>query len=104
MMRTLSLFSGIGGFELAATALSGFKVQHLVEIDEDAHHVLRQHYPHIPIHRDIRTFSATPGQYDCIWEGFPCTGTSNAGKRGGLVDGVTTPSKAPPVADLLNVR
>jgi len=68
-MRALSLFSGIGGFELAATALNCFKVQQLVEIDEDAHHVLRQHYPHIPIHRDIRTFSATPGQYDCIWGG-----------------------------------
>jgi DNA (cytosine-5)-methyltransferase 1 len=84
MMRSLSLFSGIGGFELAATALNCFIVQHLVEIDEDAQYVLRQHYPHIPIHSDIRTFSATSGQYDCIWGGFPCTGTSNAGKRGGL--------------------
>jgi DNA (cytosine-5)-methyltransferase 1 len=83
-MRALSLFSGIGGFELAASALNCFKVQHLVEIDEDAQYVLRQHYPHIPIHSDIRTFSATPGEYDCIWGGFPCTGTSNAGKRGGL--------------------
>ncbi|MEG4242955.1 DNA cytosine methyltransferase [Microcoleus sp. Pol10_D6] len=84
MMRTLSLFSGIGGFELAAAALNCFTVEQLVEIDEDAQYVLRQHYPHIPIHSDIRTFSAAPGQYDCIWGGFPCTGTSNAGKRGGL--------------------
>jgi len=80
-MRALSLFSGIGGFELAATALNCYKVQQLVEIDEDAQYVLRQHYPHIPIHSDIRTFSAIPGQYDCIRGGFPCTGTSNAGKR-----------------------
>jgi len=80
MMRTLSLFSGIGGFELAAAALNCFTVEQLVEINEDAQYVLRQHYPHIPIHSDIRTFNATRGQYDCIWGGFPCTGTSNAGK------------------------
>ncbi len=35
-MRTLSLFSGIGGFELAAAALNCFTVKQLVEIDEDA--------------------------------------------------------------------
>jgi site-specific DNA-cytosine methylase len=39
-MRALSLFSGIGGFELAATALNCFKVQQFLEINEDAHHVL----------------------------------------------------------------
>lgn len=83
-MRTLSLFSGIGGFELAAAALNCFQVEQFVEIDEDAQYVLRQHYPRIPIHGDIRTFSGSPGQYDCIWGGFPCTGTSSAGKRGGL--------------------
>ena len=84
MMRSLSLFTGIGGFELAAAALGCFQVEQFVEIDEDAQYVLRQHYPRIPIHSDIRTFSADPGQYDCIWGGFPCTGTSNAGKREGL--------------------
>lgn len=84
MMRSLSLFSGIGGFELAATALNCFKVEQFVEIDEDAQYVLRQHYPEIPIHSDIRTFSASPEQYNCIWGGFPCTGTSNAGNRTGL--------------------
>ncbi|WP_445305015.1 DNA cytosine methyltransferase, partial [Microcoleus sp. Pol12B4] len=57
-MRTLSLFSGIGGFELAAAAVNCFTVKQFVEIDEDAQYVLRQHYPHIPIHSDIRTFSA----------------------------------------------
>lgn len=84
MMRSLSLFTGIGGFELAAAALGCFQVEQFVEIDEDAQYVLRQHYPRIPIRSDIRTFSADPGQYDCIWGGFPCTGTSNAGNRRGL--------------------
>ena len=84
MMQSLSLFSGIGGFELAATALNCFKVEQFVEIDLESQYVLTQHYPNIPIHSDIRTFSATRGQYDCIWGGFPCTGTSNAGKRSGL--------------------
>ncbi|WP_442923347.1 DNA cytosine methyltransferase [Microcoleus sp. A2-D3] len=36
------------------------------------------------MHDDIRTFHATRGQYDWIWGGFPCTGTSNAGNRAGL--------------------
>ena len=83
-MRSLSLFSGIGGFELAATALNCFKVEQFVEIDMESQYVLAQHYPHIPIHGDIRTFHAARGQYDCIWGGFPCTGTSNAGNRAGL--------------------
>ena len=43
MLGTLLLFSGTGGFDLAAAALNCFKVQHLVEIDEDAQYVLRQH-------------------------------------------------------------
>jgi DNA (cytosine-5)-methyltransferase 1 len=84
MLRSLSLFTGIGGFELAAAALGCFQVEQFVEIDEDAQYVLRHHYPRIPIHSDIRTFHAARGQYDCIWGGFPCTGTSNAGKREGL--------------------
>lgn len=84
MLRSLSLFTGIGGFELAAAALGCFQVEQFVEIDEDAQYVLRHHYPDIPIHGDIRTFHAARGLYDCIWGGFPCTGTSNAGKRRGL--------------------
>lgn len=83
-MRSLSLFTGIGGFELAAAALGCFQIEQFVEIDEDAQYVLRHHYPRIPIHSDIQTFNAHPGQYDCIWGGFPCTGTSNAGNRRGL--------------------
>lgn len=84
MMQSLSLFSGIGGFELAATVLNCFQVKQFVEIDRESQYVLAQHYPNIPIHDDIRTFHATRGQYDCIWGGFPCTGTSNAGNRAGL--------------------
>lgn len=40
MMRTLSLFSGIGGFELAATALNCFQVEQFVEIDRERQYVL----------------------------------------------------------------
>ncbi|MEG3863224.1 DNA cytosine methyltransferase [Microcoleus sp. herbarium12] len=84
-MRALSLFTGIGSFELAAAALDCFKVEQFVEIDEDAQYVLQQHYPHIPIHSDIRIFNASRGEYDCIWGGFPrATGTSNARGRTGL--------------------
>ncbi len=55
-----------------------------VEINSDAQKILRSHYPDIPIHSDIRDYQPCPGQFDIISCGFPCTGTSDAGKRQGL--------------------
>jgi len=83
-LRTLSLFSGIGGFEVAARRVGGFRVTQFVEIDPDAQILLRAHFPDISIHSDIRTYCPERGEFDCIWGGFPCTETSVAGTREGL--------------------
>ncbi len=83
-LRTLSLFSGIGGFEVAARRVGGFRVRKFVEIDSDAQTILKHHFPDIPIHYDIRSYYPERGEFDCIWGGFPCTNTSCAGNREGL--------------------
>ncbi|AFY74752.1 DNA-methyltransferase Dcm [Synechococcus sp. PCC 7502] len=83
-MRHLDLFSGIGGFTLAAEQVGGIKTTQFVEIDPDAQAVLRSHWRDIPIHEDIRTYQCSRGNFDLTTVGFPCTGTSIAGTRTGL--------------------
>ena len=82
-MRVLGLFEGIGGFAIASH-WCGFESAQFVEIDPNAQKVLRHHFPNVPIHDDVRDFHASPGQFDIITAGIPCTGTSNAGLRTGL--------------------
>jgi len=84
MLRHLDLFSGIGGFTLAAQRLGGITTTQFVELDPDAATVLRSNFPDIPIHGDIRTYHPQRGEFDLITCGFPCTGTSMAGGREGL--------------------
>ena len=57
-MRHLDLFSGIGGFSLAADWVWGVehKIVAFVECDEFCQKVLRKHWPGVPIHGDIRTY------------------------------------------------
>ena len=78
----LDLFSGIGGFTLAAEAC-GIETVYFVEIDEACQGVLEKNFPDIPCHGDIKTF--TRGQVDgckidIITGGYPCTPFSNAGR------------------------
>ena len=57
-MRHLDLFSGIGGFALAASWVWGeeHEVVSFVEIDPFCQKVLRKHWPGVPIHGDIKAF------------------------------------------------
>lgn len=55
-----------------------------VELDPFCQHVLRQHWPDVPIHGDVRTFHAAAGFADVICGGFPCQDISVAGKGAGL--------------------
>jgi site-specific DNA-cytosine methylase len=84
MLRHLDLFSGIGGFTLAARAVGGIQTTQFVEINIDAQLILKHHFPGVPIHADIRDYQPEPGEFDLLSMGFPCTGTSNAGSRTGL--------------------
>ena len=109
-MKHLDLFSGIGGFALAADAVWE-DVEHVfVEYDPFCQAVLRKHWPTATIHRDIREFIAdaacsrregrevSTGQREAgkgtadtdrpyiLTGGFPCQPFSVAGRRGGSAD------------------
>lgn len=81
MIRHLDLFSGIGGFTLAARMVGGIKTTQFVEIDPYCQQVLAKNYPKVPIHDDIATYTAKSGLFDLITAGFPCQPHSYAGKR-----------------------
>jgi hypothetical protein len=55
-MKHLDLFSGIGGFALAAR-WAGIETVAFCEIEEFPRKVLEKNFPGVPIHHDIRTFN-----------------------------------------------
>ena len=84
-LKLLDTFSGIGGFSYAAEKLvGGFKTTQFIEIDPYCQKVLKKHWPKVPIHDDIRTFTAKPFQYDAVCGGFPCQDISTAGRGKGI--------------------
>ena len=86
-LKILDTFAGIGGFSYAAHELvGGFQTTQFVEIDPFCQKVLKKHFPKVPCHDDIKTFTAYPGQYDVITGGFPCQDISVAGRREGITD------------------
>ena len=80
----IDTFSGIGGFSLAARWLGGIETVQFVERDPYCQQVLAKHWPTVPIHDDICTFSPAPGSADIVCGGFPCQDISQAGKGAGL--------------------
>lgn len=87
-LRTLSLFSGIGGIELGLERSGGFQTVAFCEIDKHCHKVLNKHWPEVPIFTDVNklTKSDLPEGVDVITGGFPCTDVSYAGNAKGLFD------------------
>ena len=86
-LKVLDLFSGIGGFSYAAERIvGGYETTQFVEIDSYCQSVLRKNFPNTPIHDDIKTFSAKPGQFDVFTIGFPCQDLSVAGRQRGIND------------------
>jgi DNA (cytosine-5)-methyltransferase 1 len=83
-LRMLDLFSGIGGFSLAAHWLGGFETVQFVEKEPFCQRILSKHWPTVPIHDDICTFNPEPGSADIVVGGFPCQDISQAGKGAGL--------------------
>ena len=90
MLTGVSLFAGVGGFDLAMQR-QGVKVVASVEIDKKCNEVLAKHFPEATQFTDVTTvkgedlinagFNPSKG---IITGGFPCQDLSVAGKRAGL--------------------
>ena len=82
-MRFLSLFAGIGGFDLGLER-AGMECVGQVEIDPFCQKVLAKHWPDVKRMTDIRDVKSDEfGPVDLISGGFPCQDISLAGKGAG---------------------
>jgi DNA (cytosine-5)-methyltransferase 1 len=85
-VRFLSLFAGIGGFDLGLER-AGMQCVGQVEIDKKCQAVLAKHWPTVTRMGDIRDVKGNEfGTVDLICGGFPCQPFSTAGKRKGEAD------------------
>lgn len=85
-LKFLSLFSGIGGFDMALER-AGMTCDAVVEINMNAQNILRRHFPNARLYNDVKEVgNATHAKksIDLICGGFPCQDVSIAGKRAGL--------------------
>ena len=78
-MRFLSLFAGIGGFDLGLER-AGMECAGQVEIDPFCNAVLAKHWPDVPRLSDIREVKGDEfGSIELVCGGFPCLDTSQIG-------------------------
>lgn len=86
-MRHGSLFSGIGGFDLAAEWMGWDNVFHC-EWAEFPRKILKHYWPNADSYGDITKtdFNVYRGTIDILTGGFPCQPYSQAGKRKGKDD------------------
>jgi DNA (cytosine-5)-methyltransferase 1 len=86
-MRHGSLFSGIGGFDLAAEWMGWGNMFHC-EWNQFGQKVLKYYWPNAISYDDIckTDFTIWRGRIDIITGGFPCQPYSMAGKRKGTED------------------
>jgi len=82
----LDLFSGIGGFALAAN-WNGYRTLGFCDNEPYAQAVLKKHWPDVPCHKDIREVRGELyAGVTLLTGGFPCQPFSVAGKQRGKDD------------------
>lgn len=84
-MRVLDLFSGLGGFSIAARWM-GWETIGFSEVDPYCCKVLAKNFPGVKNYGDIRNMDGRTITADLITGGFPCQSFSLAGKRKGTED------------------
>ena len=82
-LKALSLFSGIGGLDLAAE-WAGIETAAFCEIEPYAVQILKRRWPHVPVYSDVRALNGGSFAVDIVHGGFPCQDLSVAGKQAGL--------------------
>lgn len=92
-MTAVSLFAGVGGFDLALER-SGVNVVAAVEIDDAARGVLADRFPDTTLFTDVRKVTGDDlraagfvPERGILTAGFPCQDLSVAGNRRGLGEG-----------------
>ena len=88
MLRVLSLFSGVGGFDQGLEQ-AGMKTVFQCEIDPHCQQTLQYHWPDVPKWDDVSTLTGehilnVVDGVDVVAWGSPCQDLSVAGKRKGL--------------------
>ena len=84
MGKFISLFAGVGGFDLGMEQ-AGHECVAQVEWDKNAAGVLKHRWPNVPLFCDVSKVTADDlPDADFITYGFPCQDLSVAGKREGL--------------------
>ena len=84
-----SMFTGIGGFELAAKLINkDIELIGYSEIDKYAIEVFNKHFPGVKNYGDATRIDTTKLRkgFDLLTAGFPCQAFSIAGKRAGFSD------------------
>ncbi|PWV47062.1 DNA cytosine methyltransferase [Chitinophaga sp. S165] len=82
-----SVFSGLGGFDLAAQWM-GWRNQFYCELDPFCRRILKYYWPDAEENTDIKEFNAVKfrGMVDVLTGGFPCQPFSLAGQKKGTAD------------------
>lgn len=86
-LKMISLFSGIGGFELAADWIGGINTIASVEINPFCQKVLTKNFPNTPIYNDVTSYHPEIGKAQIVCGGSPCQDLSVAGKQKGIIEG-----------------
>jgi DNA (cytosine-5)-methyltransferase 1 len=87
-LRSGSLFSGVGGLDIAVDQVLGTHPMWFCDNDPAAARVLAYRYPAVPNLGDLTTVDWTAtARVDVLTGGFPCQDLSAAGKQAGLMPG-----------------